>query len=96
MGGTGYGAFEVNRAIIQKGLEHQLVYYWFEQRGSRMTNDFTAKMAVLWDGLTEGRTDGALVRVVTPIGRDGEEAADARLQDFLRETLPPLPRFVPF
>jgi EpsI family protein len=96
MTGTGYGVFEVNRAVIQKGLEHQLVYYWFEQRGQRMTNDFAAKMAVLWDGLTEGRTDGALVRVVTPIGPGGGEAeAEARLQDFLREALPPLPRFVP-
>ena len=97
MAGTGYGAFEVNRAVIQKGLSRQLVYYWFEQRGTRMTNDFTAKLAVLWDGLTEGRTDGALVRFVTPIGpREAPEAADARLQAFMREALEPLPRFVPF
>ena len=97
MAGTGYGAFEVNRAVIQQGLSQQLVYYWFEQRGERMTNDFAAKLAVLWDGLVEGRTDGALVRVVTPIDpRGGEAAADARLEAFLREALPPLPRFVPF
>ena len=97
MEGTGYGTFEVNRAVIQKGLDKQLVYYWFEQRGTRMTNDFAAKLAVLWDGLTEGRTDGALVRVVTPIGRGaGAEAeAEARLDGLLREALPPLPRFVP-
>lgn len=94
---TPYGRFEVNRAVIQKGLSQQLVYYWFEQRGQRMTNDFAAKMAVLWDGLTEGRTDGALVRVVTPIvPGEAPGAADARLQAFLTEALPPLPRFVPF
>lgn len=97
MSGTPYGRFAVNRAVIQKGEEQQLVYYWFEQRGQRMTNDFVAKLSVLWDGVTRGRTDGALVRYVTPIGRrEGVAAADARLQGFMAETLPRLPRFVPF
>ena len=98
MEGTGYGAFEVNRAVIQKGLSQQLVYYWFEQRGRRVTDDFMAKMTVVWDGLTKDRTDGALVRFVTPIGT-GDAAlaeADVRLQRFMREALEPLPRFVPF
>ena len=96
MEGTGYGSFEVNRAVIQNGETQQLVYYWFEQRGKRMTNDVAAKFSVLWDGLTRDRTDGALVRFVTPIEPDeSEAAADARMQGFMREALPRLPRFVP-
>ena len=93
---TVYGSFMVNRAIIQKGLSKQLVYYWFEQRGKRITNDFTAKMSVLQDGLSTGRTDGALVRFVTEI-QDGEEEdmADARIQALMAEALPRLPRFIP-
>jgi exosortase D (VPLPA-CTERM-specific) len=93
---TIYGTFEVNRAVIQQGLQQQLVYYWFEQRGRRMTNDFAAKITVLYDGLTRGRTDGALVRFVTPIAPDETEGdADARLQRLMAEVLPRLPRFVP-
>ncbi|MEM7642167.1 MAG: VPLPA-CTERM-specific exosortase XrtD [Pseudomonadota bacterium] len=93
---TPFGAFEVNRAIIQKGLDKQLVYYWFEQRGARYTNDFTAKLRVVWDSFTIGRTDGALVRYVTPIGRtEPDGAADARIQALMADTLPRLPRFVP-
>ncbi|MFX0547410.1 VPLPA-CTERM-specific exosortase XrtD [Roseovarius sp. S1116L3] len=96
MDGTGYGSFEVNRAVIQKGLSEQLVYYWFEQRGKRMTNDFKAKMSVVYDSLTIDRTDGAIVRYITPILKNEPEgAADARLQRLMRETLPKLPRFVP-
>jgi exosortase D (VPLPA-CTERM-specific) len=96
MGGTGYGTFEVNRAIIQKGLSEQLVYYWFEQRGKRMTNDFKAKMSVVYDSLTIDRTDGAIVRYITPILKDEPEgSADERLQRLMRESLPKLPRFVP-
>ena len=92
----GYGRFDVNRAVIQKGMSKQLVYYWFEQRGKRMVNDFRAKLSVVYDGLTIGRTDGALIRYVTPIGPEETEAdAEARLMRFIGQSLPPLPRFVP-
>ena len=95
-GDTPYGTFTVNRAVIQKELSKQLVYYWFEQRGKRIVNDFQAKMSVMVDGFTMGRTDGALVRFVTPINPGETEAeADARLQRFMDASLGHLPRFVP-
>ncbi|MEY8882139.1 VPLPA-CTERM-specific exosortase XrtD [Donghicola sp. XS_ASV15] len=92
-----YGTFDVNRAIIQNGTEQQLVYYWFEQRGKRLTNDFKAKLTVLQDGITQGRTDGALVRYVTPIQpKETLSDADARLTDIVERSLTRLPSFVPF
>ena len=97
MTASGYGTFTANRAIIQKGLSRQLVYYWFEGRGTRVANDFTAKMNVLTDSLKKGRTDGALVRYVTPLGVEESEAdAEARLLRFMAISLKPLPRFIPF
>lgn len=94
---TPYGSFTVNRAVIQKELSKQLVYYWFEQRGKRMVNDFRAKLSVIQDGFVLGRTDGALVRFVTPILPGETEAdADARLQRFMVPSLNRMPRFVPF
>jgi exosortase D (VPLPA-CTERM-specific) len=97
MTAAGYGTFQANRAIIQKGLSHQLVYYWFEGRGGRVANDFRAKLNVLADSLIKGRTDGALVRYVTPVGPNETEAdAEARLMRFMATSLKPLPRFVPF
>ncbi len=96
MAGTGYGSFQVNRAVIQQGLSQQLVYYWFEQRGKRLTNDFKAKLSVVYDSIVMDRTDGALVRYITPmLTGEPEGAADARLERFMRESLPKLPRFVP-
>ena len=93
---TIYGTFELNRAVIQKGLEKQLVYYWFEQRGRRMTNDFSAKMTVLYDGFTMGRSDGAIVRYTTVIGQnESEQDAEARIESLMAETLPRLQRFIP-
>lgn len=94
--GTVYDTFELNRAVIEKGTSRQLVYYWFEQRGKRFTNDYLAKASVLYDGLTMGRTDGAMIRFVTPIEPGEPEAsADERLQRFMRDSLTRLPRFVP-
>lgn len=93
---TVYGTFAVNRAVIQSGLVKQLVYYWFEQRGTRMTNDYAAKVSVIVDSLTRGRSDGALVRYVTPILQGETEAdADARMQRFMAVSLRELPRYVP-
>ena len=93
---TVYGTFTVNRAIIEKEFEQQLVYYWFEQRGTRMTNDVAAKLSVLRDGITTGRTDGAIVRFVTQIDADEDPGdADARLQEFMARALTNLPTFIP-
>ncbi len=94
--GTVYGNFSLNRAVIQKGVTKQLVYYWFEQRGKRMTNDYAAKVSVVWDSLIKGRSDGAMVRFVTEIGPEETEAdADARMQRFMTLLLPKLPRYIP-
>ncbi len=86
----------VNRAIIQKEKDRQLVYYWFEQRGRRFTNDYVAKGFTVWDSVTRGRSDGALVRVITPLGNDAStQAAEERLKRFLEIAMDKLPSFVP-
>jgi len=99
MPGTVYGTFDLHRAIIQRGVDKQLVYYWFEQRGTRMTNDFLAKLDVLVDNVVLGRSDGALVRFVTPITRDdgvdAVAAADERILEMMRNILPTLPEYLP-
>jgi exosortase D (VPLPA-CTERM-specific) len=94
MGGD--SPFAINRAIIQRGQSRMMVYYWFEQKGRRIAWDFAAKYWLLADGITTGRTDGALVRLTTPILESETDAtAEARLQDALGALMGPLPRFIP-
>ncbi len=93
--GTRTGAVRLNRAVIQKGIERQLVYYWFQARGRQFTGDFAARFANITDSLSLGRTDGGLVRVITPIGDDGVAAADARLTRFLAASVDEIPHFIP-
>ena len=88
--------FMVNRAIIQKGETRMMVYYWFDQRGRNLTGDYEAKVYALWDAAFRGRTDGSLVRVLTPIlQNEGEATADARLEKFLASTVTILPGYIP-
>lgn len=93
---NGSGKMTVNRVIIAKGNLRQVVYYWFDQRGREMTNEYRVKWFLFWDGLTRNRTDGALIRLVTPLQRDEAPAsADKRLAGFLRGIYPELERYVP-
>lgn len=88
--------YNLNRAVIQKGETRMLAYYWFEQHGRHVAWDFAAKFWLLVDGITMGRTDGALVRMITPIGRDETvEQAEVRLKDFFLANKPVMTRFVP-
>ncbi|MDD1630253.1 MAG: EpsI family protein [Methylococcaceae bacterium] len=87
---------ELNRAVIQKGDSRQLVYYWFQQRGRTITNEYLVKWYLFYDALTMNRTDGALVRLVTSVG-NGEDidVADQRLQSFMKDLIPELPAYLP-
>jgi exosortase D (VPLPA-CTERM-specific) len=92
----GFSGLTVNRLLISKGETSQLVYYWFDQRGRIITNEYLAKWYLFQDGLTMQRSDGALVRLVTLIP-PGESIADAdaRLQGFLREFYPIMGDYLP-
>jgi EpsI family protein len=86
----------VNRAFMEKGAAKQLSYFWFPQRDRVLTNAWEMKWYNFWDALTRQRTDGALVRLITPVYA-GEEAADAdkRLVAFTKEIVPVLNEFLP-
>lgn len=92
---SGALTFSVNRAVIQKGLDQQLVYYWFDQAGRRVTSDTGAKLYMLYNSIGSRRRDGALVRFLTPIGpNEPVEAAEARLRDAIASAIPLTPRFM--
>ncbi|MCG7896821.1 MAG: VPLPA-CTERM-specific exosortase XrtD [Candidatus Thiodiazotropha weberae] len=87
---------KVNRLVIIRGDSKKLVYYWFQQRGRVITNEWLVKWYLFKDGLIKQRTDGALVRLTTNIN-DGEEweDGDKRLIDFAGEVVPLLDDYVP-
>lgn len=85
-----------NRVQIELGNRKQVVYYWFQQRGRIITNEYLVKWYLFVDSLTRRRTDGALVRLVTPLDV-GESAQDAdlRLAEFASKVAPQLEKYIP-
>jgi exosortase D (VPLPA-CTERM-specific) len=86
----------VNRTMITMGGQRQLVYYWFQQRGRIIDNEFAVKWYLFWDAVTRHRSDGAMARLITPLSKGGSEAdADRRLERFVARVAPELTRYVP-
>jgi EpsI family protein len=93
---AGTDALQVNRLVIQKESSRQLVYYWFDQRGRVITNEYRAKWYLFQDSLMRQRSDGALIRLVTPVPEELPiDEADRLLQDFTRNFHPALPNNLP-
>lgn len=85
-----------NRVVITQGQATQLVYYWFEQRGMKISNEWISKLYLLRDAILKNRTDGALIRLTTPIfPGERESDADKRLQEFMQTVVPSFAGYLP-
>jgi EpsI family protein len=84
----------VNKVLIKKGLESQIIIYWYQDRGRVIASEYWAKGYMVWDAATQDRTDGSLVRVSVPVG-DSSDKAFAQGVDFVREVFPLLSRYLP-
>ena len=91
---SGTMTITANYVVLKKGLDEQLFLYWYQDRGRIIANDYWAKFYVLWDAITINRTDGALVRISTPIG-DSVEAAFKKQVEFIQSTFPLLGQYLP-
>jgi EpsI family protein len=86
----------VGEYIIGDGEVRQFVIYWYQAHGRSVANEYMAKIYLVTDAMRLNRTDGALVRVITPIDSKEETAtAAARAEAFTAQLAPMLPRFIP-
>jgi len=96
-GVTVYGVpLAVDRLVIRKGNTTLLVYLSLKEQGRVITNEYLVKWYLFWDALTRDRTDGAMLRLTTPLPPDGNAApADRRLAAFAKATAGVLSQYVP-
>jgi EpsI family protein len=93
---TPAGELRVNRAVIQNGRDRELMYYWFQQRGRMVTDEYLVKWFIFRDAIERNRTDGALVRVLAPLPTGVTEvAADRELTQFAGTLRRELGRYLP-
>jgi EpsI family protein len=84
----------VNEYVIQQDQKLQMVFYWYQGRGRVVASEYAGKLWMVTDAILRNRTDGALVRLITPMN-DGEEPARARLVRFTEVLFPYLNELLP-
>ena len=91
---VGEQAIPVNRFIIQKGLDRQAVFYWYQGRSRVVASEYANKAWLMLDAARLRRTDGGLVRVITPVPST-PDAAFAALTTFSTALFPHLSSRLP-
>jgi len=88
--------YQANDDLITNGSSTQEVLYWYQMHGQSIANDYKAKLYTLANSIRYGRTDAALVRIITPVfpSEDRASARDRAL-GFARQIVPLLPAYVP-
>jgi len=87
---------EVNRFVIQKGLERQLVLYWYQSHGRVVASEYKSRLLLIGDAMRLNRTDGSMVRVIAPIPHEADGVAAEKLAEgFVRQLFPLLAGYIP-
>ncbi len=89
----------VNRVLIQKGVDRQVVLYWYQSHGRVTASEYWGKIYTVLDAIRLNRTDAAMVRVISPVADGSSPASQAASEraatDFAAALFPLLNRFLP-
>lgn len=87
-------SFEANRYVIENGNQRALMIYWYQGRGNALASEYWAKIYTVFDSVRRRRSDGALVRVMAPLGNSPAESEKSAI-DLASQVAAQLPAFVP-
>jgi EpsI family protein len=91
-----HAPFPVNRYVISKAGARRLVLYWFWAHDRGVASEYGAKFYLVKDAIRMNRSDGSLVRFVTPMfPGETPDAAQQRLVPFTSAVLPLLDDYIP-
>lgn len=85
----------VNMYLIRKGLEQQLVLYWYQSHGRVVASEYWGKFYMVYDALRLNRTDAALVRITAPLYNGSEDEARAHALDFAKQITGDIEQIIP-
>lgn len=92
----GRAPFEVNRYLIAKGQDRQLVLYWYWAHDRAVASEYAAKFYLVTDSIKMRRSDGSLIRLVAPLPQHGDmETSQKTLVSFAEEVMSRIDAYVP-
>ena len=86
---------KVIKLILQKGPRRQIVLYWFQSRGRFIASEYMQKIYLVVDAVVKHRTDGAFVRLISPVEGIREKKTLDRLKKFAALLIPVLEEYIP-
>ncbi|HEX8370087.1 MAG TPA: VPLPA-CTERM-specific exosortase XrtD [Pyrinomonadaceae bacterium] len=87
--------FTANRYIIQNGDYSEVLIYWYEGRGRAVASEYTDKIYTVFDSVARRRSDGAMIRVMTPTAGTGDVESVQKAIDLSAQIADQLSEFVP-
>jgi EpsI family protein len=87
----------VNRIVIRKGPDRQVVLYWYQSNGRIVASEYWSKAYMVYDAVRRHRSDAAIIRVISPVlpDEDSTAAAERRATEFVQALFPHLERHLP-
>jgi len=93
---SGYRPFLANRYIISKGEDRQVVIYWYLAHDRSVASEYWARYYLFADSVKMNRSDGSMIRLVTPLDpKETIEAAQQRAVSLAGNIVPLIHRYVP-
>lgn len=89
-----HASVTVNRYLIQKDQAQQLVFYWYLAQGRPVAGEVEARIEMVRNAILRNRTDGALIRVSSPV-YGSVEATSEMLTQYVQWMYPILSEFLP-
>ena len=91
---AGASRITINRYVVQKERDSMLVLYWYQSQGRAIAGEVEARMQMAKSAMVRNRTDGALIRVSSPIS-GSLAATEARLVAYVQAIYPRLADHLP-
>jgi EpsI family protein len=93
---AGDASITVNRLVVGKGLDRMMVLYWYQAHGRFTHGEHLGQIFLVRDAIQLNRADEALVRIITPVdGENNEAKSEDQAVEFAREILPLLDDYIP-
>jgi EpsI family protein len=87
-------AVAVNRYLIQKDQHQQLATYWYYSQGVPVASEVDAKLLGIKNAILHDRTDGALIRLLSPIYGNVEQTFEMQVA-YIKVMYPQLRQYLP-
>jgi EpsI family protein len=72
------------------------VLYWYLAHDRALASEYWAKFYLIADSIRLNRSDGSLIRIITPLpSGESVDAAQQRLLAFAANVVPRLDRYIP-